>query len=68
MVVNTDAGRSLPENFESDIMLLDTGCSHHMANHQSFVRDFKEKNVQLLPGLGTVVMGNGSTAVISGYG
>jgi len=68
IIVNTDATRTLSEVFESDIILVDTGCSHHMANHPSYVRDFKENNAQLSPSLGTVVMGNGSTAVISGYG
>jgi len=67
LVVTTDTSCPLPEIFEQDIMLLDTRCSHHMANYQSFVRDFNE-NYTVIPWIGTVVIGNGSTAIISGYG
>jgi len=64
IIGNTNATRTLPDVVESDIMLVDTGSSNHMASHQSYVRDFKENNAQLSPPLDTVGMGNGSTAVI----
>jgi len=65
MIVHNQNNENNPDWLNCEKILLDSGCSHHMARESSYALDFVESCEGKL---GYVCMGNGTRARTKGYG